>query len=248
MDPKRVDTILAGAVVLEEIVRALDAKRVETTDFALRDGMLEEEVRTVRRGAGTALDFHLKDVFEKARKWGLAPRHLRHVEGFARALFDRLGPLHRLSRAWRDYLVAAAWLQDAGEAVSPVHHERHSYYLVKNADVPGLDPWELELVGQLVLWHKGGKVERQDIPFEDPARRGAFLKLLALLRIVDALEKPRAHLVTLKAVRRERGRIRLDLGGERSAVDLAVLRVEQKKELFEKVFRQTLAARGRRLS
>lgn len=243
MDPKRIDTILAGAVVLEEVARTVRAERVETTDFALRDGMLEEETRALR-GAGTALDFHLKDILDRAVRWGLPPRHLRHVDAFARALFDRLAPLHRLSRPWRDYLVAAAWLQDAGEAVSPVHHERHSYYMVKNGDLPGLDAWEREFIGQLVLWHKGGKLERKEIPFAEPPRRAAFLKLLALLRIVDALEKSRAHLVVLQSVRRERGRVRLDLAGERSAVDLAVLRVEQKKELFEKVFGLSLIAQG----
>lgn len=242
MEPKRLDTILAGAIVLEEIVRALKAERVDPTDFSLRDGMLEEEIATVRRGVGTALDFHLKDVFEKARVWGIPVRHLQHVEGFAQTLFDRLAPLHRMGRSWRDYLVAAAWLQDVGEEVSPVHHERHSYYMIKNGDFPGLDPWELEFIGQLVLWHKGGKIDREEIPFKERPRHGAFLRLLALLRIVDALEKPQAHLVTLQAVRRERGRILLDLDGERSAVDLAVLRVEQKKDLFEKVFRQSLSA------
>jgi exopolyphosphatase/pppGpp-phosphohydrolase len=70
MDPKRLDTILAGTLVLEEIVSALEAVRVDPTDYSLREGMLEEEVDTVRRGAGTALDFHLNDVFEKARAWG----------------------------------------------------------------------------------------------------------------------------------------------------------------------------------
>lgn len=246
MEPKRIDTILAGAIVLDEIVQALRAERVEPTDFSLRDGMLEEEVSTIRRGVGTALDFHLKDVFEKARFWGQPARHLQHVEGFAKTLFDRLAPLHRLGRAWRDYLVAAAWLQDVGEAVSPVHHERHSYYMIKNGDFPGVDAWELEFVAQLVLWHKGGKLEREEIPFQEASRRGAFLRLLSLLRIVDALEKPQAHLVTLRAVQRERGRVYLDLEGERSAVDLAVLRVEQKKELFERVFHLSLAARARK--
>lgn len=246
MDPKRIDTVLAGTVVLEEVARVLDAERIETTDFALRDGMLEEEIQTVRGGGASALDFHLVDVFEKAREWGLPARHLRHVDGFARALFDRLAPLHRLGRSWRDYLVAAAWLQDVGERVSAVHHERHSYYMVKNGDFPGLRLWELEFIGQLVLWHKGGKIERKEIPFGEPSRRGAFLKLLALLRIIDALEKPRAHLVGLRAVRRHRGGVRLDLTGNRTAVDLAVLRVEQKKDLFERVFRQSLTARASR--
>jgi exopolyphosphatase/guanosine-5'-triphosphate,3'-diphosphate pyrophosphatase len=242
MDPKRVDTIMAGAIVLEEIVRAVNADRVIPTDFSLRDGMIEEERATVRRGVSTALEFHLKDLFERSCRWGLSPHHLRHVEKFARVLFNRLAPLHRLGPAWRDYLVAAAWLQDAGEWVSPVHHERHSYYMIKNGDFPGLGDWALEFVGQLVLWHKGGKLERKEIPFKDYTRRVAFFRLLSLLRIVDALEKPRAHWVTLRQVRRVRGAVRLALAGERSSVDLAVLRVEQKKELFEKTFRRSLSA------
>lgn len=91
--------------------------------------------------------------------------------------------------SWRDYLIAAAWLQDVGESVSPVHHERHSYYMVKNGDFPGLDSWELEFIGQLVLWHKGGKIGREESPFKESARRGAFCRLLSLLRIVDAFGK-----------------------------------------------------------
>lgn len=242
MDPKRPETILAGAVVLEEIIQVLGDPRVETTDYSLRDGMLEEEIETVRRGAGTALDFHLGEVFEKARAWGIPVRHLRHVQVFAERLFDRLAPLHRLGRAHRDYLVAAAWLQDVGEFISPVHHERHSYYMVKNGDLPGLNGWELEWIGQLVLWHKGGKIDRSDVGFNESSRWKLFCRLLSLLRIVDALEKPQAHLVTLRRVQRERGRVRLWLKGNRSAVDLAILRVEQKKELFEKTFRCALTA------
>lgn len=242
MDLKRLDTILAGAVVLEEIVRALDAEAVVPTEFSLKDGMLEDEIRTVRRGVGTALDFHLNDIFKRARQWGMDPRHLRHVDVFSRTLFDRLIPLHRLDLPWRDYLVAAAWLQDVGETISPVHHERHSYYMVKNGDFPGVEPWEMELIGQLVLWHKGGKMEREAIPFPDVQRQRSFFKLLAILRIVDALEKPQAHRVTLQDVQRRRRRVHLLLSGDRSAVDLAVLRVEQKKALFENIFKTVLSA------
>lgn len=242
MERKRVETILAGSIVLGEIATALDARRIETTDFSLRDGMLEEEVRALRRGGATALRFHLKDVFDMAHRWGLSARHLHHVEGFARRLFDGLAPLHRLSPEWREYLISASLLQDTGEAVSPVHHERHSYYLVKNADIAGLENWELEFIAQLVLWHKGSKVEKKELPFEEKGRMSAFLKLLSLLRIVDALEKPQAHLAVLRNIEQDRRRVRLFLSGERSAVDLAILRVEQKKELFERVFRRALTA------
>lgn len=44
MDPKRTDLILAGGILLEEIMKALGAKHAFTTDYALRDGVLEQEM------------------------------------------------------------------------------------------------------------------------------------------------------------------------------------------------------------
>lgn len=244
MDPKRVDIILAGAVVLGEVAERLKANHIEATDFALRDGMLEEEIRGQRRGTRTSLGMHLGDIMATARRWGQPPTHLRNVERFARTLFDRLAPLHRLKPFWRDTLVAAACLQDVGEIVSPVHHERHSHYMVLHADVPGLENREAEFLAGLALWHKAGKPEKKEWPFSDKTKRSPFLKILALLRIVDALDKPRSHRVSLATVRRRPGAVRLFLRGQRAAVDLAVLRVEQKKELFEKVFNADLSAVG----
>lgn len=42
LEPKRVDLILSGAILLEEIMLALDVRTLETTDVALRDGILVE--------------------------------------------------------------------------------------------------------------------------------------------------------------------------------------------------------------
>jgi exopolyphosphatase/guanosine-5'-triphosphate,3'-diphosphate pyrophosphatase len=42
MEEKRVDLILAGSLLFEELVRRLGAKRLASTDYALRDGALAE--------------------------------------------------------------------------------------------------------------------------------------------------------------------------------------------------------------
>lgn len=44
MDPKRIDLILAGGILLEEICHCLGAKDVYTSKYNLRDGILEEEL------------------------------------------------------------------------------------------------------------------------------------------------------------------------------------------------------------
>ncbi|MCC7442451.1 MAG: hypothetical protein IT285_12515 [Bdellovibrionales bacterium] len=44
MEPKRVDLILAGALLLEETLIALGAQVILTTEYSLRDGVLEQEM------------------------------------------------------------------------------------------------------------------------------------------------------------------------------------------------------------
>ena len=42
MEPKRVDLIIPGAIILDEVVKTFGIKKIYTTPFTLRDGILEE--------------------------------------------------------------------------------------------------------------------------------------------------------------------------------------------------------------
>ena len=218
---------------------ALGAKRVLTTEYSLRDGILEEELQLVREHQGSALALHLPDLYLKAQRLGCQDAHVRQVVSFSSTLFTRLRRLHKLDDEWQVYLTAAAILHDTGEAITPTHHERHSYYIVKNADFPSMDGWETEFIAQLCLWHPSGKPDPDELPFNgDKKRRDAFMKLLALLRVADALDRGHKSGVRIKSVLLDRDKVRLVLTGK--SIDLELLRVEQKRVLFEQVF-------GRRL-
>jgi exopolyphosphatase/guanosine-5'-triphosphate,3'-diphosphate pyrophosphatase len=242
MEPKRAETILAGAVLMAEAAAALDARDIRPTDYALRDGMLLEELRLHgARGGAASPGFDRQFLLDKARRLGAAFPHTLRVMEMAEDLFDRLSAVHRLAPAWRERLAAAAALHDTGESISPVHHERHAAYIALHADVPFMDAWEHEFVSQLCLWHKGGKVEADEVPFwDDAVRRGAFLKLLGILRAADALDRGHQGRLRLTGVSRAGRRVVLSLRG---ASDLELLRLEQKKELLEKTLRISLAVR-----
>jgi exopolyphosphatase/guanosine-5'-triphosphate,3'-diphosphate pyrophosphatase len=241
MEAKRVDMILAGAVLLEECMDCLGAKRVVTTEYSLRDGILEEELQLVREHQGSHLAMHLPDLYSRARRLGGNDAHLRQVVGFSETLFARLRKLHKLGSEWQVYLTAAAILHDTGEAVSSTHHSRHSYYIVKNADFPSMEPWETEFVAQLCLWHASGKPDSKAFPFDgNKKRREAFYKLLSLLRVADALDRGHKSSARIVRISVDPRRVRITLAGK--SVDLELLRVEQKKALFEQVFGRTLVA------
>ncbi len=236
MESKRVDMILAGAILLEEIMIALKAKKTLPTDYSLRDGILREEVRLFQQHRGSHLAFHFQDLYSKAQRLGMNMGHVKQVVKLSEELFDRLRPVHRLKNDWKPYLTAAAILHDTGEAVSPTRHEVHSYYIVKNAEFPAMEKWETEFVAQLCLRHRGGKVSVKDLSFgNEKNRRIAFVKLLSILRIADALDRGHQTQVRIKSVQTAGKTVKIRISG-RSAVDLELLRVDQKKTLFEQTF------------
>jgi exopolyphosphatase/guanosine-5'-triphosphate,3'-diphosphate pyrophosphatase len=258
MEAKRVDMILAGAILLEEAMGALGAKRCITTEYSLRDGILQEELQLHREHRGTHIGLHLPDLYLKAERLGASRAHLDQVVAIGEQLFDRLRPLHRLAPDWKSYLTAAAILHDVGEAVTPTKHEAHSYYIVKHADFPSMEKWETEFVAQLCRWHASGRPEEGDLDFGSRAggkdrakRREAFFKLLALLRVADALDRGHRNVVRIARIsnvgkgKSRVVRLRLTsttVKAAREGMDLELLRIEQKKALFEQVFDRKLEA------
>jgi exopolyphosphatase/guanosine-5'-triphosphate,3'-diphosphate pyrophosphatase len=243
MEARRVDMILAGAILLEECMTAVGAKKLITSEYSLRDGILEEEIRLYEQHAGSHIAFHLDDLYAKAKKCASSPddeAHLKQTVALSETLFDRLRKLHKLGHEWRHYLTAAGILHDVGEVVSRNRHGVHSYYIVKNADFPSMEKWEVEFVAQLCRWHQDGKVDAKTLDFgNEKGRRQAFMKLLAILRVADALDRSRKHLVKIQGIKVDKSKVRVLISG-RTTMDLEFLRIEQKKGLFEEVFKRAL--------
>ncbi len=240
MEAKRVDMILAGAVLFEEALSVLGAKRALATEFSLRDGILAEEQNLYLQGKKSHLSLHLDDLYAKAQVFGLDRGYLERVVALGEQLFRKLQRLHQLPAEWLVYLVAALILRDTGESIALAGHEAHSAYIVRHADLPPMEDWELELIEALVLQHEGSKLDNKAVPFaKSKERRQGFLKLLALLRVVDALDSGPETELKLRSVGVAANRVRLSIGG-RHLTGLEALNVELKRPLFEKVFGRAL--------
>src|ERR687891_204409 len=238
-EPHRAEIIVAGAVVLEQVVEHLGLETVIAVDRGLRHGILFELVRKTR----TREDDHSIAVAAEA----LAERfladmgHSRQVARLAVSLFDDLAPLHRLPASCRPLLEAAAILHDLGHAVSYQRHHRHSYYLIRNADLPGLADQQRELVALIARYHRRSPPEHGhlDIDLLDPGEFRIVRKLATLLRIADSLD--RSHHQTVKELRaRVRdGSVVLNLR-VRGPVDLELWDAHHESVLFRRVFGKRL--------
>ncbi|MBI4357103.1 MAG: Ppx/GppA family phosphatase [Gammaproteobacteria bacterium] len=242
MELSSADMILAGALLLRECMRALGVRRVVSTEISLRDGILQELLEISKKKSPLPFAFRLPDLYEKAIRFGENESHIQVMVSMTNQLFRRLQPLHGLDKTWKIYLEAAAILRNAGEMISFLNHSEHSYYLIKQAGFPFVEEWETELIALLCRHHECLKRSSLNIlPFHnDRSKRKVFLKLLALLLIVDALDADLVSPIALEKIRIDKSFVRLSFSGGSS---LEILRVAERSKLFEKVFKRRLVVK-----
>ncbi len=241
MDPKRADLMLAGTLVLDECLRLLGADAATATEFSLRDGILDQELRLIEPTTRSGR-WDLEPYLEKAVRYGEDPRRVRWLVGSSIRLFRRLRPVHKLDDKWFPYFALGLMFRNTGRSISPTGYEHHSAYIVEHGELPLSESWEIEFVAQLCLHHSGTKANFEKFPFQkngSKARGSSFAKILALIRIVDALDSAYPKRVEAERIEIKRRTVRIWLS-HGDSTELALLRVQQKKALFEKVFGREL--------
>jgi exopolyphosphatase/guanosine-5'-triphosphate,3'-diphosphate pyrophosphatase len=253
MDTKRVDLMPAAAVLVDAILARTRVSHMTVCGWALREGVLLELAGVDGVGVGTRLG-RRRAVVALAHRYASDNRHGRHVAELATALFDGLGPALGLPPVGRELLEYAALLHDIGHAVDHDRHQRHSYYLIKNSDLLGFDPDEIEVIAQVARGHRK-QVPKPSAPELQalPSRMRKLARgLAALLRVADALDRTHFGVVKSVNVVKASGRIVLDVatGGENPELELWATerRVDLLSRLLDRPVVVRISAPSRRMA
>jgi len=244
MDERRADIIVAGAVVLDEILEALKAKEIVLCDWALREGLLLEYLTGHKRSVARAEaypDVRRRSIVALAERCRYHEAHARQVAALAVELFDATGGRHGLRAAERSLLEYAALLHDIGRHISYPDRHRHTEYLIRNGSLRGFDPREVEIMALLGRYHRRGVPRKKNASFAALSRRDrkAVRVMAGLLRLADALD--RSHRSVVKAVsvlETARGlRLRCDVQGD---TGLEQWSAGRRADLLERALEQPL--------
>jgi exopolyphosphatase/guanosine-5'-triphosphate,3'-diphosphate pyrophosphatase len=128
-------------------------------------------------------------------------------------------------------------LHDVGNFISTDRHHRHTYYIVANSDLGGMPHDRRELVARVARFHRKSPPTTKHalIADLDRADRDRVMKLAALLRIADALDREHRRAVSDVRVTVERGKVQLRLSGSHDP-QLELWTVSRKADLFQRVF------------
>jgi hypothetical protein len=118
----------------------------------------------------------------------------------------------------------AALSHDIGHSVDHGQHQRHSYYLLKNSELLGFDPEEIEVIALVARGHRKQvpKPSAPELAAISSSKRKLVRGLAAVLRIADALDRTHFGVVKSLSVQKASGRvvIRVDAGAENAELEL----------------------------
>jgi len=244
LDPRRADIAVAGSVLLDCVLRRLGADEITLCDLALREGLVLDYINrnsaTIRK-IERYPDVRRRSVIELGERCGYVAAHARHVSQLALSIFDQTRAVHQLGDREREWLEYAALLHDAGVHISYERHHRHSYYLIKNGELRGFDPLEIEIIALLARYHRQAtpKKTHDGYGLLKGSLRRTVRTLAAMLRLAEGLDRSHAQVVTALDVvpKGDAYLIRLRAAGD---AELELWAANRHGEPLERVLRRPL--------
>ncbi len=241
----RSDSILAGAVLLEELVLHAGVDRFQVCDRALREGLVLAALGQPIPLARDPEDLRRRQVLQLAERSESVLAHNLQSARLAVRLFDLTLSVHGLGAREREWLEYAALLHDIGYSIHYNDHHKHSYYLITNATLDAFDPREIEILAHVARYHRGRrpKPHRQPTLMAlKPWQQKVIVKLACLLRVADALDRTHASRVAEIYASIRPYRVKLEvLSGYDVGLELEAAR--EHAELFAATFGRKLALR-----
>jgi exopolyphosphatase/guanosine-5'-triphosphate,3'-diphosphate pyrophosphatase len=106
--------------------------------------------------------------------------------------------MHGLTDREREWLEYASLMHDIGGHISFSGHHKHSYYLIKNGDLRGFHPDEIEVMALVARYHRRGTPKRSHPQYAQlPATLRRTVRMLAsILRVAESLDRSHAQPVS----------------------------------------------------
>jgi exopolyphosphatase/guanosine-5'-triphosphate,3'-diphosphate pyrophosphatase len=240
LDPRRVDIIVAGALVLQESFNVLNVKRMTVSEFALREGIIYDYLQNrvyVSPQHDHLSNLRYKSVLHLAETFHYDSAHANQIAKLSLSIFDQVKGLHKLGEREREFLQYAAILHEIGFFISHDQHHRHSYYLIRNSELPGFTDTEKEIIANIARYHRKShpKPKHEGYNWLNDKDQTIVNKLAGILRVADGLDRSHTNKTTAVLCKIVPQKVIFKIKSH-DKIDLEEWAVNMKKSLFEEVF------------
>lgn len=151
LSERRVPVFLGGMIVLAGVFEALGIEQMQVSEGALREGLLYDML-----GRRHNRDVRNQSIQQLGQRFHADEQQARAVEETARVFYDEV------KHGWgidqpeaQRLLVWASQIHEIGRDIAHSGYQKHSAYIVENADLAGFSQQEKRRLGVLVRTHRG---------------------------------------------------------------------------------------------
>ncbi len=238
LNPDRADIIVAGLVVIDEMMKFFGANMLLINERGIREGLIISCMKRLQLLPDSSSQRSWKgSIVDFARSCHYDEPHSRHVAKVSLSIFDNLAKEFALKKNDRKLLEAAALLHDVGYFISYNSHHKHSHHLIRHAELFGFSPREREMMALIARYHRKSLPKKKHAEFDrlDPKDQQLVSRLGGILRLSDGLDRRRSGFVEVVALKRSGIVFSFKLLGTED-ISVEIFGGNAKKDLFEKAF------------
>lgn len=232
------ETLNPALLVYQALLQHTRAKQMIVSHVSMRDGLLLELARNVTGAQDEGLsEGVIHSAMALAGKYRASLRHGRNAAELAVRLFDELRAEHGLGPRQRLLLHVAGLLHEVGRFVSSQAHHKHSFYLINNSEIFGLNREDINLVAHVARYHRRSSPKTAHAEYMALPRpaRVTVSKLAALLRVADAVARGRVRRMDQVRLQRKADELILYVPASGDLI-LEQRALASKADLFEDIF------------
>ena len=191
--PDVAETILPCCLIVESLRKNTDAKSIFIPMISTKHALLENYIREFRQKKDPFEPQLLGMAIQTAIRYGGDRSMVTETCIFAERLFLKLKSLHGMDHRSLLLLKVAALLYKTGLFISNSSYHKHSAYIIRNTELPGLSQREREIVALIARYHRKSMPKPQHAEFAQLSREDRTLvnRLAAILRLACGLSLSR---------------------------------------------------------
>jgi exopolyphosphatase / guanosine-5'-triphosphate,3'-diphosphate pyrophosphatase len=230
-------TLHVSLLIYKLFIHLTKVKTIIVPETNIRDGLIIS--KTAEPGEELQQEFNSQitaSAMNLLRKYRGDEKHAEYVRKTSLKIYDLLRNEIGLGDRARLLLEVSAILHDVGMFIRLDDHNLHGAYIIRNSEIFGLSKYENTIVAEIAKYHRGRLMPQDDDQFQMLPRtdRMTILKLTAILRIADALDRGHIQKMTDMTLRLEKDTLMLQTK-ERNTV-LEKMALAEKADMFETVF------------
>ncbi|PWR76091.1 Ppx/GppA phosphatase family protein [Methanospirillum stamsii] len=244
LNPERADIIVAGAVILHEILKSSGIKGIYTSSRSLRDGLLVDFISRIPNFPHAEhVSVRERSVRHLGKTCHIDEKHAGHIVSLCLMMFQsgKKSGLFSYTDDIEEIFSHAAYLHDVGQFISFPNHHQHSFYLITEVPLLGFNQHEVIIMALIARYHRKKLPRPRDSVFRDLNRSDKkMVQVLSfLLRLAENLD--RSHDLRVKTAefvqRKEHIVLKISSASDCS---LELWAAESEKEGFFRIFRKPL--------